>query len=151
MKKSVSITKFVNAPRQVVFDTFTMCETYSILPLVSSSKLLVPGKGGQSNGEGAIREITTPTGTLKEQVTAYCKPEYWDYHFLEWPLPIPHAGGRMSFKEVVGGTEVHWSTSYDVPETLAWNIASRAIALNNIALLKMLAWLLGNEATKRGG
>lgn len=149
MKKSVSITHFVAAPPELVFDTFTMCETYSALPLVSSSKLLVAGEDGHSNGEGAIREIITPTGTLKEQVTACHKPEYWDYQFLEWPLPIPHAGGRMSFKAVAGGTEVHWLTSYDVPETIAWNIASKAIALNNIALLKVLAGLIGKEATKR--
>jgi hypothetical protein len=118
MKKTVSVTKFVPAPRPIVFDTFTMYETYSALPFVLSSKLLTPGNESPSNGEGAVREIKTPTGTLKEKVIACRKPEYWDYQFLEWPLPIPHAGGRMSFTDVPGGTEVHWETSYEVPDTV---------------------------------
>lgn len=138
------------APRDLVFDTFTRYETYSALPIVLSSKLLVPGQGTPSNGEGAIREIKTPTGTLKEQVMACCKPQHWDYHFLEWPMPIPHAGGRMSFAEVPGGTEVHWATSYELPDTLIGNIAAAGLAVSNMAFLKMLAYLLGKEVLKQG-
>lgn len=149
MKKTVSIKKFVPAPRSVVYDTFTMYETYSALPLVLSSKLIEHGQGSPSNGIGAIREIKTPVGTLKETVTDCSRPEYWDYQFLEWPLSIPHSGGRMSFTEVPGGTTVHWQTSYDVPETLAWKVAAGGIALSNIILLKVLAHLIGNVALSR--
>lgn len=149
MKKTISVKKFIPAPRSVVFDTFTMYETYSALPIVLSSKLLTPGKEHPSNGEGAIREIRTPIGTLKEEVIACRRPEYWDYQFREWPLPIPHAGGRMRFTEVPGGTEVHWDTSYDVPDTMAWTIAAKGIALSNLGLLKALAHMIGKEALKR--
>ena len=55
----------------------------------------------------------------------------------------------MSFTDVPGGTEVHWQTSYDVPETLAWKVVSGGIALGNIGLLKLLIRLIGNEAVKR--
>ncbi len=149
MKKSVSVKRFIPAPREIVFDTFTIHETYSELPMVSSSKLLKPGVGNPSNDVGAIREIKTPVATLRETVTAISRPEYWDYQFIEWPLPIPHAGGRMSFTAVPGGTEVHWETSYEVPNTLAWSVASNGIALANIGLLKVLIRLIGNEAVKR--
>ncbi len=149
MKKSVSVTRFIPAPREIVFDTFTLHETYSLLPIVRSSKLLTPGKGNPSNGIGAVREIRTPGATLKERVTDISRPDYWDYQFIEWPLPIPHAGGRMSFTEVPGGTEVHWETSYDVPDHFMWSVASRGIALANIGLLKVLIRLIGNEAAKR--
>lgn len=149
MKKSVSVKRFIPAPRELVFDTFTMYETYSKLPGVLSSELLEPGEGNPSNGVGAVRKIRAPGATLKERVTGITRPEYWDYQFIEWPLPIPHAGGRMSFTEVPGGTEVHWQTSYEAPRTLAWKVASGGIALASIGLLKLLIRLIGNEAVNR--
>lgn len=149
MKKSVVVKRFIPAPRDYVFDVFTNHETYSALPLVLSSQLLIPAVDNSSNGVGAVREIKALGVTLKERVTDLSRPSYWDYHFIEWPLPLPHIGGRMTFIEVPGGTEVQWQTSYDIPDRLSWRLASKGLSIGTIGLLKLLIRLIGNEAISR--
>lgn len=148
MKHTVAVTRVIAAPRAHVFDTFTTHTTYARLPGVLASTLLQPGQGSASNGPGALREIRLPGVTLRERVTGVSRPDYWDYHFVHWPLPFPHAGGRMAFRDVPGGTEVRWETSYDVPEGMAWQLATAGIALGNRGVLKTLIRLLGREAEK---
>ena len=149
MKKTVWVERTIAAPREQVFDTFTQHQTYAALAIVSSSTLLQPGQGNASNGVGAIREIKTPAARFREKVTACARPDYWDYHFIHWPLPLAHAGGRMSFTEVPGGTQVRWQTSYELPPTLAWKLASGAVDVFIIGLLQVLIRLLGQQALKR--
>lgn len=148
MKHTVFVTRVINAPRTHVFDTFTMHTTYARVPGVLGSTLLQPGEGNPSNGLGAVREIRTPGVTLRERVTGLSRPDFWDYHFVQWPMPFPHAGGRMAFRDVPGGTEVRWETSWELPEGLAWRLAGPGIAAANRGVLEGLIRLLGREAMR---
>ena len=114
MKKSeIKIQIFVKAQQEKVFDTFTNHENYRKIPLVLSSELIEVGENNTANGKNAIREVRLVGGTLKETVTAIDYPNYWDYQFSKWMLPLDHLGGRMQFEQVSNGTLVTWSTSYD--------------------------------------
>ena len=149
MKESVTVSRVIRAPRDVAFKVFTTHTTYQALPMVRASNLINPGEGNPSNGVGAIREIGTYGGALKELVTD-CKPsEYWDYQFLEWPLPFAHAGGRMSFSDVEGGTLVNWTTAYEAQESTPWQLAVGGISFANKATLELLIRLIGNQAEKQ--
>lgn len=151
MKHTVFVTRVFRAPREHVFDTFTQYETYARVPGVKSSMLLQPGEGTPSNGLGAIREIRMPGAMLRERVTGLSRPDYWDYHFIKWSMPFPHAGGRMAFRDVPGGTEVRWETSWELPDGLMWRLAAPGIALSNKAALGLLIRLLGREVLRRRG
>lgn len=114
MKKSeIKIQILVKAQQEKVFDTFTNHENYRKIPLVLSSKLIEFGENNSANGKYAIREVRLVGGILKEQVTDIDYPNYWDYQFSQWLLPLDHLGGRMQFDQVSNGTLVTWSTSYD--------------------------------------
>ncbi len=149
MKKTVRVKTFVPAPQAFVFEVFTNHETYKELPGVLRSTLLTEGEEYASNGLGAIREIRTISFTLKEKVVAVERPIYWDYLFLEWPLPVPHAGGRMQFEEVDGGTIVHWETSYSTQ--VAWPLKASfpAISVMNTMIIKSLSVMLKSVAVNK--
>ena len=149
MRKVVSINTFVPAPRALVFEVFTNHESYKELPMVLSSTLLSPGQEHASSGLGAVREIRTLSGTLKEKVVAVERPLHWDYLFLQWPLPVKHAGGRMQFEEVKGGTIVHWETSYDTNVAWPWKASFPVLSLTNKVIIKSLSLLLKSVVVKR--
>lgn len=151
MKRTVSINTFVPAPREFVFETFTNHESYKQLPGVLSSTLLTEGEWHPSSGRGAIREIRSLAFTLKEKVVAVESPEYWDYQFLEWPMPVPHAGGRMQFEEVEGGTMVHWQTSYSTDVAWPLKVSSPAVTAMNKTIIKSLSLMLKWLVVKKQG
>jgi hypothetical protein len=148
MKKTVTTKTFVPAPIDVVYETFTNHNSYKQLPGVLSSKLLKEGQGNPSSGVGAIREVKSVAFTLKEEVKATEVPVYWDYYFHQWPLPVPHAGGRMAFEAVDGGTLVVWETAFELKAGSAFSLASPAFSFFNKLVIKSLPQLLKRLAVK---
>lgn len=148
MKKSVSVETFVPAPKAFVFEVFTNHETYQGLPGVVRSTLLTEGEGDPSSGLGAVREIKTVAATLVEKVVGVERPDYWNYLFLKWPMPLPHTGGSMRFTEVEGGTNMRWETSFETD--VAWPLKASIPAVTVMAtgIIKSLSLLLRAEVLK---
>lgn len=145
MKKSeITIQIFVKAPHKQVFDTFTNHENYRKIPLVLSSELIEEGENNTANGKNAIRKVRLVGATLKEKVTSIDYPNYWDYQFSQWLLPLQHLGGRMLFEQVSNGTLVTWSTSYDA--TKLPKFMTKTINVINMSFLYFAAKKLRNMA-----
>lgn len=140
MRKSITVQVLVEAPQQIVFDIFTQHETYRKLPVVKNTVLLQAGEGNESNGLGAVREIKTIAGILREKVIAIDHPNYWDYLFIAWPLPFSHGGGRMQFEPVSKGTLVTWQTSYEIGTNPLWKMTTPTISVFNKVFLKYLGF-----------
>lgn len=146
MKRTAVAKTFVRAPVDVVFETFTNHETYKKLFIVRDSTLVRPGEVTPSNGLGAVRWIDLGVGTLKETVVGVDRPNYWDYHFSEWPLPYVHAGGRMGFEAVPGGTMVTWETSFDTNTSFLKRAVLPGVIWINSRALKVAALMMGRIA-----
>ncbi|MCH7313117.1 SRPBCC family protein [Acinetobacter sp. ANC 3882] len=114
MHKTIHVSTFIPAPPATVFDVFTHYHTYRQITGVRSTRLIQAGQPEEANGLGAIREIDLGFAVFHEQVTAFHYPDYWDYHFIKWPLPLTHIGGRMSFKAVSGGTQMTWESTVEI-------------------------------------
>lgn len=145
MKKTeIKIQIVVNMQQEKVFDTFTNHENYRKIPFVLSSELIEAGENNTANGKSAIREVRLVGGTLKETVTDMEYPNYWDYQFSKWMLPLQHLGGRMQFEQVQDGTLVTWSTSYDAAKLPSFIV--KTINSTNTLFLHFAARKLKNMA-----
>lgn len=113
MKRTALAKTFVPAPPELVFDVFTHYETYRELGGVRATTLVTPGRPEAANGLGAVRELDLGVMVLREQVTGVQRPDFWDYRFVDWPLPFVHRGGRMAFEAVPGGTRMVWSSTVE--------------------------------------
>lgn len=149
MKQTAVAKTLVRAPIEVVFETFTNHETYRQLFIVRDSTLVAPGEKAPSNGLGAVRWIDVGVGTLKETVVGVDRPHYWDYHFSEWPMPYVHAGGRMAFESVPGGTMVTWETSFDANTSFLKRAALPLVVRLNGHALKLASLMMGRIAERK--
>ena len=122
MTKTLIITQFVNAPIDIVFDTFTNHETYLNIFGVTKSTVLKSGENNQFNTVGAIRKVEIGPLFLKEEVVGFERPFVWKYQFIDWSMPFTHIGGSMRFQEQKNGTLVTWDSSM-----IAENIGSKAL------------------------
>ena len=111
MTKTLIITQFVQAPIDIVFDTFTNHETYLNIFGVTKSTALKLGENNQSNTVGAIRKVKIGPLFIKEEVVGFERPFVWKYQFIDWSMLFTHIGGSMRFQEQKNGTLVTWDSS----------------------------------------
>jgi len=123
--QTISLTKVIPAPIDIVFDEYTDHERLSDLPMAISSKVTTPGRT-EKNGLGAIRRLNAGAIQLREEITAFERPHLMEYRII-WSFPkARHDLGRVEFKEVTGGTEVRWTTVFTVQLPLVGARADRA-------------------------
>lgn len=112
--KTVTATKTIAAPIDVVFEEYTDHERLADLPMVISAKVVVPGRT-EKNGLGAVRVVNGGALKLREEITAFERPTLMEYKILETsPIRSKHELGRVVFEEVPGGTKVTWTTVFGI-------------------------------------
>lgn len=112
--KTVTATKTIAAPIDVVFEEYTDHERLADLPMVISAKVVVPGRT-EKNGLGAVRVVNGGALKLREEITAFERPTLMEYKILETsPIRSKHELGRVEFEEVPGGTKVTWTTVFGI-------------------------------------
>ncbi|MGW2817806.1 SRPBCC family protein [Streptomyces sp. NPDC001415] len=111
--ETLTVRRVIAAP---IADVFAWCATstnYTRSPYVLKARLARPGAGAPY-GVGAVRLHTWTIGYFRERITAYDAPHSFDYT-VERSIPASrHEFGRMTFTEVDGGTEVVWTTRFEV-------------------------------------
>ncbi|HRP69990.1 MAG TPA: SRPBCC family protein [Turneriella sp.] len=146
MERETKSVTHVPLPLEAAFEAFTNHNSYPKAGLGIQTKLIRPGNSEESNGLGAVREIITPLGTAREEVVGINRPHTWDYHFLKWPMPYRHLSGRMSFREVSGGTEVTWTSVIEVPDGIWGTIVGPVVQVFGDMFLKFLGSVLRDVA-----
>ncbi|MFC7304815.1 SRPBCC family protein [Streptomyces monticola] len=112
--ETLIVRRVVGAPVEDVFDWCATSSNYTRSPFVLRARLARPGAGAPY-GVGAVRLHTWTIGWFRERITAYNPPYEFDYT-VERSFPAArHELGRMTFTEVDGGTEVVWTTRFEVP------------------------------------
>ena len=106
---TISASRTIPAPVDIVFDEYTDHERLSDLPLVISAKLIREG-ATDKNGLGAVRRVNAGLMQLQEEVTVFDRPHLMEYR-ITWSFPrVQHDLGRVEFTSVPGGTEVSWTS-----------------------------------------
>lgn len=111
--QTISLSRVIPAPIDIVFDEYTDHERLSDLPMAISSKVITPGHT-EKNGLGAVRRLNAGVIQLREDITAFERPRLMEYR-ITWSFPkARHDLGRVQFTEVPGGTRVDWTTVFSV-------------------------------------
>ncbi|MGW6914403.1 SRPBCC family protein [Kitasatospora sp. NPDC054939] len=111
--ETLTVRRTIAAPIAEVFDWCATTTNYTRSPLILKARLARPGAGAPY-GVGAVRVHTWAIGWFRERVTVYNPPYSFDYT-VERSVPSSrHELGRMTFTETAGGTEVVWTTTFQV-------------------------------------
>ncbi|MFD0274362.1 SRPBCC family protein [Kitasatospora sp. NPDC127111] len=111
--ETLTVRRVVAAPIADVFDWCATTTNYTRSPLILRARLARPGAGAPY-GVGAVRAHTWAIGWFRERVTTYNAPHDFEYTVERSFPPSRHELGRMTFREVTGGTEVEWTTTFEV-------------------------------------
>ncbi|MFI2610886.1 SRPBCC family protein [Kitasatospora sp. NPDC018619] len=111
--ETLTVRRVIAAPIEDVFDWCATTTNYTRSPLVLRARLARPGAGAPY-GVGAVRLHTWAIGWFRERVTTYDRPHGFDYTVERSVPPSRHELGRMTFTEAAGGTEVVWTTTFQV-------------------------------------
>ncbi|MFI5801769.1 SRPBCC family protein [Streptomyces sp. NPDC051561] len=111
--ETLTVRRLIAAPPADVFDWCATSTNYTRSPYILKARLARPGDGAPY-GTGAVRLHTWTIGYFRERITAYHPPYDFDYTVERSFPPARHELGRMTFTEVDGGTEVSWTTTFEV-------------------------------------
>ncbi|GAA1913757.1 SRPBCC family protein [Streptantibioticus ferralitis] len=112
--ETVTVRRVIAAPIADVFDWCATTTNYTRSPFVLRARLARPGAGAPY-GVGAVRLHTWLIGWFRERITVYNPPHDFDYVVERSLPPARHELGRMTFTEVAEGTQVVWTTTFQVP------------------------------------
>ncbi|MBO2452210.1 SRPBCC family protein [Actinomadura barringtoniae] len=112
--ETLTVRRVIAAPIADVFDWCATTTNYTRSALILRARLARHGQGAPY-GVGAIRLHTWAIGWFRERITAYNPPHDFDYTVDRSIPPARHELGRMTFTEVAQGTEIVWTTTFEVP------------------------------------
>lgn len=137
--RTILVRRVLRAPIARVFDVIADHAGYVAFPGVRRASLLQRGTT-DPNGVGAVREIDTGAAWFREEVTAFERPTRMEYVITASRPPLRHRGGVITLREVIGGTEVEWTSTFavDLPVVgpLATALAARAMSRAFDAMLR---------------
>jgi Polyketide cyclase / dehydrase and lipid transport len=112
--ETIHVTRAIPAPPEAVFDRLADHANYDRFRGIHGSTLLREGQP-PPDGLGALREIKVRPLTFHEEITAYDRPNRFDYLIVKLNVPFEHHGGSIRLTAEDGGTHVDWRSSYTVP------------------------------------
>jgi hypothetical protein len=121
---TIVVQRVIPAPIADVFDWLSTATNYTKASLIFRSTLVEPGDDG-AFGNGAVREVLTGAGWFREVISEHRPPYAFDYLILKSRPPLNHRSGQMRFSEVPGGTEVTWTSVFDVPSPVGAGVLGR--------------------------
>lgn len=110
---TLTVTKIIKAPIEDVFEAFTDHEKLSQVFGVRSCVLTRHGNT-EKNGLGAIRELDCGQIWLREEITAFNRPNRMEYRILSSRPQAKHEYGQVDFIAIPEGTKVTWTTRFGV-------------------------------------
>lgn len=119
--KTVEADLYIQAPIERVWELFTDHEGYTFFKGASEAKLLQEGSSDK-NGVGAVRRFRILGITFLEDIVTFDPPRHFEYHLTECTLPIRHEIGGAEFTPRDEGTDVHWSSRFEVSIPLVGKI-----------------------------
>jgi Polyketide cyclase / dehydrase and lipid transport len=124
MMYTIDVGIHINAPIGRVWDQFADYEGYTDIREVSSAKLLQEGND-ERTGVGAVREVRIKGVTFVEDIVTFDAPKCLEYRVKKSSLPMKHEIGRMEFSPSGEGTDVHWTSRFELAVPLIGKMLER--------------------------
>jgi uncharacterized protein YndB with AHSA1/START domain len=116
--EEIHVSAYIHASVERVFDAVSDHESFLRTGDGLRTTITRPGTS-ERNGLGCLREVRN--GRLirfVEEVTGWERPASFEYQIRESTLPIRHHGGRLRFTARGAGTEIEWTSRFEVPVPL---------------------------------
>jgi hypothetical protein len=126
--ETLTVDRVIAAPSGEVFDWISNSHNYTRTPLVVHEHLARHGTA-TPYGEGAVRVLGWMVGWFWERVTAYDRPNSFDYHVYRSFPPSRHDHGRVTCTSVGDGTRVEWSTTFELSIPLLGGFLTRRLGV----------------------
>ena len=116
MRRSIRVEKRLDAPPEALFEVLADHARYDRFDGVRRAEVIMPGDPAP-NGLGAVRRIWIGPLRFEEEITAYEPPTRLDYLIVALRgVPFRHEGGSIRLSPGDGGgTDVLWTSSFEVP------------------------------------
>ncbi len=115
MRRSIRVTRKLNASPEAVFDVLADHARYDRFDGVRRSELTRTGEP-DPNGLGAVRWVWLGPLRFEEEVTAYEPPVRLDYLIRDVRgLPLSHEGGSIRLSPTESGTYAVWTSVFEIP------------------------------------
>jgi hypothetical protein len=105
---------YIHSPVERVFDAVSDHERFFTGGRITLARIVRPGEKDR-NGLGCLREIRTTRVRFVEEITSFDRPGSFEYVIRECSLPMRHEGSRLELTRRGDGTEVDWTSSFEVP------------------------------------
>jgi hypothetical protein len=113
--RNVRVKIHINAPIERVFAEVSDHERFLRADDGTATTLLRAGDTDRA-GLGCMREVKVGRrARYVEEITAWQRPCYFEYTIREASLPIRHEVSRLSFTAAAGGTDVEWTSRFEIP------------------------------------
>jgi uncharacterized protein YndB with AHSA1/START domain len=123
---TVRVVVHIGAPIERVFAALSDHERFLHSADVSTT-IVRPGQ--PRDGLGCLREVRIAKRVrYLEEVTAWQPPSAFEYTIRETSLPLRHRGSRLALSATAGGTEVTWTSDFDVPIPIVGALLRRFLA-----------------------
>ena len=135
----VQVQVYIEALVEKVFDAVSDHESFLRTEDGVSAKIMRPGTP-EREGLGCLREVRVGRrARYVEEITAWQKPVAFEYRIRESSLPLRHAGSCLTFTPRGEGTDVEWTSRFEVTVPLLGRLlgarAKRLYAASFTALL----------------
>ncbi|MBO9470648.1 SRPBCC family protein [Endozoicomonas sp. G2_2] len=128
--QSLHVSRVFEADAATVFDVISDHAGYASLPGVRRAWLRRTGDAHR-DGVNAERVLDLGLARIVERITEYEPGNVLGYRIIESPLPIEHAGARLTFEPLPGPTprtRVHWRSQLRASTPLVQAPVAFAIA-----------------------
>ena len=110
----VQVHVHIEAPVEKVFDAVSDHERFLRTEDGVSARIMRPGTPGR-DGLGCLREVRVGRrARYVEEITAWQRPVGFEYQIRESSLPLRHAGSRLTFTPRARGTDVEWTSRFEL-------------------------------------
>jgi uncharacterized protein YndB with AHSA1/START domain len=110
-QRTVTVTRHTAAPIDQVWRLLSDVGTWSSWAPVRSARLERPNGDGVE-GVGAIRALSTATGTTRERIVAFEAPQHLGYVLLSG-LPLENYRSDVTLQPGAdSGTEITWTSTF---------------------------------------
>jgi uncharacterized protein YndB with AHSA1/START domain len=115
MRRQIHVEKRLDAPPEAVFEILADHGRYDRFDGIRRAEVVKPGDPAP-NGLGAVRRIWIGPLRFQEEITAYEPPARLDYLIVDLRgVPFRHEGGSIRLSPSGGGTDVLWTSSFEIP------------------------------------
>jgi hypothetical protein len=112
-----------------VFEVLADHARYDRFDGVRRAELVRPGERDR-NGLGAVRWVWLGPLRFEEEIIAFEPPTQLDYRIRGVRgLPFRHQGGSIRLAPADGGTDVVWTSSFEIPIPVVGGLLDRIFAL----------------------